>query len=379
MNMSKIRSMLPILFLSLAGCSAGEPDIPALPSGAEQPLQFRSVVGDTDGEQLYESEYFSSGDQIRVYCPRVYSAPNFEDGAPGMHIYEYSKTKDDAADSLWADWPYEFTPEAGSTGFNWRTLQPTGAVYMFEVLHFPGKVFMKEVPTRQDKPYPDPNADPEKSISGLEAADMLIAHRRHPVADHGEVVPLTFYHAFAMVEVTVELPVSETPAGGLFPIDAVQEVYMSQMLTHYEVDYSFVTDNDALRPVNAIEGGERKDVYMKRDAKKDEDFFYDKDWTGEVVGYQRFVFRGIVPAQSFLDKGNDFLYFKVKRYDGSDEPALYKFKFGANTESFSLKSAQILSIRLKIDNNGNEMVVVTAELKPWIKAEGAFEMFPEEQ
>lgn len=376
--MSKIRYILPILFLSLASCSADGPDIPTPPSGAEQPLQFRSVVGGKGSEQIYEAQYFKQGDQIRVYCPRVYSTPNFGDDAAGMYIYEYSQMKDNAEEEGWENWPYKFQPQGG-LGFDWRTLESTNDVYMFEVMHFPGKKYMEEVPDRQDLPYPDPTtADPETSISGLEAADVLIAHRRHPVdSDKSKAVPLTFYHVFAMVEVTVEIPVSETPAGGLFPRDAVREVYMRQMLTHYKANYGQVIDSDMLRTVHAIEGGERKDIYMKKDElTKEEEFYEDEDWAGEPAVYQRFVFRGIVPQQSFLDYGNDFLYFKVKRYD-SEEPALYKFKFGTDTESFSLEQAKILSIRLKIDNNANELVVVTAELKPWLNAEGSFDMFPE--
>ena len=372
--MNKIRYILPILFLLLAGCSADEPVTPVSPSGAEQPLQFRSVVGSAESGQIYESEYFEEGDQLRVYCPRVYATPSFETGAPGMYIYEYQKTKDSPD---WANWPYEFQP-AGSSGFDWRTLQPTTNVYMFEVLHFPGKDYMEEVPDRQDLPYPDPSDNSGTSIRGLEAADMLLAHRSLPVEEKEKVVRLTFYHMFAMVEVTVELPVSKTPAEGLFPIDAVKEVYMRQMLTHYKVDYSIRIDDDKLRPVMAPVGGERKDVYMKRDAKDEEkDFFDGKDWKNEDVTYQRFVFRGIVPEQSFLDMGNDFLYFNVMRNDGSDNPALYKFKFGTGTKPFSLKASQILSIKLRIDNNANEVVVVAAEVKPWIEVDGAFDMFPE--
>lgn len=374
--MNKIRYILPILFLSLAGCSADGPDTPAPPSGADQPLQFRSVVGGNGSKPIYESDYFKPGDQLRIYCQQVYSAPSFVDGAPGMYIYEYNNNKDDASESGWENHPYKFVPANGSSGFNWQALNPTGNVYMFEVLHFPGKAFMEKVPDRQDQPYTE-----NESISGLEAADMLIAHRRHPVdSDKAEAVPLTFFHAFAMVEVTVELPVSKTPAGGLFPIDAVQEVYMSQMLTHYEVDYSQTVTSDMLRSVKATEGEERKDIYMKKDKLNENEEFSDgKDWAGDPALYQRFVFRGIVPQQPFLEQGNDFLYFKVKRYDDSDEPALYKFKFGTGTKPFSLVSSKILSIKLKIDNNGNEMVVVTAELKPWMKAEGAFDMFPEEE
>lgn len=370
--MNKIIYILPILFLSLASCSADGPDTPTPPSGAEQPLQFRSVVGGKGSEQIYESDYFKEKDQIRVYCPRVYSTPNFGDGATGMYIYEYSQTKDNAEEAGWENWPYKFQPQDESSGFDWRTLESTNDVYMFEVMHFPGKNYIEEVPDRQDTSYPQ-NPD----ISGLEAADVLIAHRRHPVeSDKTQPVPLTFYHVFSMVEVTVEIPVSETPAGGLFPIDAVKEVYMRQMLTHYKVDYGQVINSDMLRSVHAIEGGERKDIYMKKDELKEvEEFYPGEDWAGDPATYQRFVFRGIVPQQSFLDYGNDFLYFKVKRYD-SEEPALYKFTFGADTESFSLQQAKILSIRLTIDNNANELVVVTAELKPWLKAEGSFNMFP---
>lgn len=375
--MNKIKYILPVLFLSLVGCTADETVTFAPVSEAEQPLEFRSFVGSKGSGQIYESEYFKSGDQIRVYCPRVYSAPSFEDGAPGMYIYEYSATKQDAEDNKWENWPYEFKPQEGTSGFDWRTLEPTGPVYMFEVLHFPGKDFMEEVPDRQDKPYPNLDSDSPTSISGLEAADMLIAHRRHPVEDKEKTVPLTFYHAFAMVEVTVELPFSEVSTGGLFPKDALQEVYMRQMLTHYTVDYSSVIASDTLRVVKAIEGGERKDIYMKSDDLKGNDTFVDKDQEGQNVNYQRFVYRGIVPAQSFLDEGNNFLFFKVKRNDGSDGTTLYRFKFSAETAGFSLKASKILSIKVRIDNNTNEVVVMTAEIKPWIKADGEFDIFPE--
>lgn len=49
-------------------------------------------------------------------------------------------------------------------------------------------------------------------------------------------------------------------------------------------------------------------------------------------------FREFVPEQNFLNEGNDFLYFQVKRHDA--EEVLYKFK----TETLTLKSSHILNL-----------------------------------
>lgn len=71
------------------------------------------------------------------------------------------------------------------------------------------------------------------------------------------------------------------------------------------------------------------------------------------------MFQGIVPEQNFLNEGNDFLYFQVKRHDA--EEVLYKFK----TETLTLKSSHILNLTLSIDSNTLEIIVLTAEVKPW--------------
>lgn len=83
------------------------------------------------------------------------------------------------------------------------------------------------------------------------------------------------------------------------------------------------------------------------------------DNTGKEVIYQEYIFQGIVPEQNFLNEGNDFLYFQVKRHDA--EEVLYKFK----TETLTLKSSHILNLTLSIDSNTLEIIVLTAEVKPW--------------
>lgn len=369
--MKETRYILPILLLLLGGCSSDETEIPVPSSRDGQPLEFRAFVGSKEGEPVSESGYFKDGDQIRIYTPVSYTVPSFTDGSPGMYVYEYKETKETD------EFPYKFVPLAGTEGFNWQNLQPTAEYYFFEALHFPGKNYLEEIPDRQDKPYPDPDAASEFSISGLDAADMLIAHSK-PVTDEKEKpVQLTFHHAFAMVEVTVEIPASKTPSEGPFPEDALQEVYMRQMLTRYTVNYSNVIADHGLRSVLAVDTDERKDVYMKKDNLSDkENFFEDQNNVGEKVRYQRHVYRGIVPQQNFLDEGRDFLYFKVHRYNNTGiGEYLYKFTYIGNT--FSLKSSHILKLKLRIDEDSNELVVVTAEVKPWIKADGEFEILPE--
>ena len=69
-------------------------------------------------------------------------------------------------------------------------------------MHFPGKEYLEEVPEDQDEE------------GALEKADMLIAYRRQLLSERGKRVPLTFHHAFAMVQVKVKLPVGDNPAEG---------------------------------------------------------------------------------------------------------------------------------------------------------------------
>ena len=168
-----------------------------------------------------------------------------------------------------------------------------------------------------------------------------------------------------MVQVKVKLPVSEFPDQGMFPENALKGVYMRAMLRNYEVDYSGVIDNDALRTVRVPKNDEalpvnnpkRKNIQMycsSRTAPTPE-----TDNTGKEVIYQEYIFQGIVPEQNFLNEGNDFLYFQVKRHDA--EEVLYKFK----TETLTLKSSHILNLTLSIDSNTLEIIVLTAEVKPW--------------
>lgn len=118
-------------------------------------------------------------------------------------------------------------------------------------MYFPGKghQYYKDVPYRQD------------NVANYLKADLLLAHHRVPISERGNNVQLVFHHAFAMVEVEVTLPEAETPIDGVFPRDAMEEVYMRDMLITYDVNYAEVISNDGLRTTRGLledDGGTRK-------------------------------------------------------------------------------------------------------------------------
>lgn len=362
--MDKLKYIIPVVLLLLGACSSDESRDPlSWEEEAPSPVQFFVTVGaGEDGE--YASDYFKEGDEIRIYCPVSYSSPSFKDDAEGTYIYTFGK-EEGTADK----WPYKFSPKEGTFGFDWRTLENTSIYYVFEAMYFPGNEYFENVPVDQNK----------KGV--FEKADMLIAHHRQALEDRGDTVQLTFHHAFAMVRVKVKLPANANPTEGPFPENAIQEAYMRAMLTSYEVNYVQVIDNDGLRSVKAPDADERldpetknlrKDVYMKKVSVSE--VKHEEDANGKSIPYQEYVFEGIVPAQNFLDQGRDFLYFEVMKNDGSNKPAL--FKYVPNTPSLTLKSSHVLNLELEITRDSQELVVLTAEIKPWGKAPNDMEIGP---
>ncbi|MFQ8802886.1 MAG: hypothetical protein ACLR8S_12765 [Paraprevotella clara] len=178
-----------------------------------------------------------------------------------------------------------------------------------------------------------------------------------------------------MVQVKVKLPVGDNPAEGPFPPEAVQSAYLRSMLRAYEVSYSEVIDNDGRRTVRVSDADDkteagsdrRKNVIMRRTVSP-----VKTDDTG--ARYQEYLFQAIVPEQSLLNEGKDFLYFNVKRNDGNEGTTLYKFV--PNKAEISLKAGHRLNLSLAIDAVTHEVVVLTAILEPWSKAEVGMELVP---
>lgn len=356
--MDILKYIMPALPLLLWGCSSDEMENP-LPGAKPSPVEFRAFVGEGSNAE-FESEYFEDGDQIRIFCPVNYSTPDFRDDAPGTYTYTFSETKDD-------EFPFKFQAAETGKGFDWRTLLPTSLYYVFEAMYFPGNKYFDAVPTDQS------------TMENFTKADMLIAHRRQPYTEQGKAVKLTFHHAFAMVCLRVKIPVSPTPMDGPFPADAIQDVYMRAMLTKYEVNYTQVINDHGLRTVRVPKADEeqdpnipglRKDVHLYKVSSG----IKTEQGEGKEVQYQEYEFRGIVPAQNFIDSGRDFILFKVNMNDGSDEPQT--FRYVPETSNISLISSHVLNLSLEIKPELSDVVVLSAEIMPWGEASGEMEVGP---
>lgn len=394
--MKKITSYtLPccLLLLLLGSCStdehAGIAPLPPLPPEESHAVQFRTMVGGDNTNQTYEEDYFKKGDEIRIYCPVGHSTPDFSTGATGMYVYTYDKVNtgttgpaDPSSTSTdWSNWPYHFVPKETDGGFDWRFLQPTSIYYTFEAIHFPAREPFEEnkVPTDQSIPSEKDEDGNFIEAKGLDAADMLIAHHRQTLNNVGQPVQLTFHHAFAMVEVEVKIPVSWNAKDGAFPPNALKRVYMHDMLLQYGINYSATIPNDGVRKVRVPADPEkpgqdketgRKDVTMRLVSclpRIDESTPIPEDAEEETETFQTYIFQGIVPEQNFMNLGHDFVFFEVQKYS-STKPVLYRFT--VTNPQFTLKSSQILCLHLEIDEktNPNNVVVVTANVKPWLDA-----------
>lgn len=365
--MNKVKYIAPILLL-FSACSS-EKELETLFPQEKDAVEFLAAVGDgtvnyEQGKE-YKERYFNAGDRIRLFCPVGHSTPNFQTDALGMYFYSYTSFKEEGSDVDskvdWANWPYKFT---SNKGFDWNSLQNTGVYYIFEALHFPGDNGDNDGYLK-DKKIPTDQSD----NTNFKNADMLIAHHRQLIDEKGKPVKLTFHHAFAMVEVTVKLPVSNVP--NEFPKGALKSVYMKDMLPQYNVNYTEIPQNDGARTVDAVkEETTRQDIQMCQTSLREE-----KEAGSNQIIFQEYVYRGIVPEQELLAKGEDFLYFNVGKNGTDNQEILKTYKFKGDKD-FSLKQGHILSLKLKLGDNENEMVVVKAELLPWADATTSMDLLP---
>lgn len=356
--MNILKYILMIVLPVLGACSAEEL-CRIEPSPDSSMVQFSVSMAGEDGTAIGKS-YFGDDDQIRICNPVGYSTPDFKDKSTTAYFYQYEKTEPQE------DYPYKFMPAEGKSGFSWSVLSPTSIYYIFEAVHFPGGYYLSAVP------------DNQSTVKAFEEADMLIAHHRQLLSDRNKSVSLTFHHAFAMVQVKIKLPISDTPADGPFPAGAVRNVYMHNMLRGYEVNYSTVIDNDGLRTVRVSDEDDSSPANSEK--RTDIPMWCASASMDETPGkngirYQRYTYQAIVPEQSFLDEGKDFLYFEVRRHDGGDQNVLYKFV--PKEAKLSLKASHQLNLSLSIDAVTHEVVVLTAELVPWNKAEADMDILPE--
>ena len=356
--MDKIRYIIIFTLLFAWGACSSDVEqevVPPQPEEDSSIVCFSAAMNKEQGDGTESSSYFTDVDEIRICTPVSYSNPDFEKGAK---IYTFNTTMD-------GDYPYKFTAkkkedesedinanEDAYGGFNWLTLEPTSIYYIFEAMYFPGNEYYDKVEADQ------------RSKENFKNADLLLAHHRMLISERGNSVKLTFHHAFAKVRVEIEIPEHEYPKDGVFPLDALKNVYMGEMLTSYTVNYAEVISNDELRTTAGDKDKDRERVYMHK--------IENPAGQKSSDGVHLYVYEGIVPAQDFQYDGEKFLFFEVAKHDGvhdgtDSKVVTYKFTPG-DTGGFSLESSKILNVKVKVTPEEQEVVVLKSEVLPWTEA-----------
>lgn len=368
--MDKIRYIIIFTLLFAWGACSSDVEqevVPPQPEEASSIVSFSAAMNKEQGDGDESSSYFTDKDEIRICTPVSYSNPDFKDGAK---IYTFKETKKE-------DYPYKFIAKEKNDegtkqdennaygGFNWLTLEPTSIYYIFEAMYFPGNEYYDKVEADQ------------RIEENFKKVDLLLAHHRMPISERGKPVKLTFHHAFAKVRVKITIPEHENPEDGVFPLNALKNVYMGEMLTSYTVNYAEVISNDKLRTTAGDMTKPREQVYMYRVEEPGVRQSSDKKHT--------YVYEGIVPAQKFRYEGEKFLFFEVAKHDGihngkedddedgeensNEKNKWVTYKFTPDDKGgFSLESSKILLVELTVKPEEQEVVVLKSEVLPWTEA-----------
>lgn len=367
--MDKIRYIIIFTLLFAWGACSSDVEqevMPPQPEEASSIVSFSAAMNKEQGDGDESSSYFTDKDEIRICTPVSYSNPDFKDGAK---IYTFNATMD-------GDYPYKFEAKKKNNevvnanedaygGFNWLTLEPTSIYYIFEAMYFPGNEYYDKVEADQ------------RDEENFKKSDLLLAHHRMPISDRGEPVKLTFHHAFAKVRVEITIPEYENPEDGVFPVGALKNVYMGEMLTSYTVNYAEVISNDELRTTAGDKEKSREKVYMYR--------VEEPGIRQSSDGEHKYVYEGIVPAQKFRYEGEKFLFFEVAKHDGihngkedddedgeengNEKNKWVTYKFTPDDKGgFSLESSKILLVKLTVKPEEQEVVVLKSEVLPWTEA-----------
>lgn len=279
---------------------------------------------------------FGSGDEIRFVNTVFYNNPDFSDntilkyaGIDQTHGYIFTKNGE-----------IQGTGDNETGNLIWNYFRPTGFVYTFEAVYYPGNTPFNKVSEKQHELKSDGNK-PENFLN----SDLLLASHRMDLNPDDKAIKLTFRHAFAMVRVDITMPI-----GLGLNADAIQEAVLQDIQTGYTVDYSSSKDSGELRDVEG--NGVSEDVTMYK-------------LSSETIGQtQKYTFVAIIPVQTNIDQ-DDFVRFKIK-VNNADK--WYGFKRNSGQQTISLKQSKITHLVLKLDNLSGTPLLISAEVKDWLNA-----------
>ena len=349
----KQKYILPICLL-LAACSSEEvtnnlpvtePDDTAVSFSANiSGNSSRSDDASGVGDYLHQ-QFIKDQSRIRIVNTVNYSVPQFDDPAE-YEEYTYQGNGEDSEETT----PYpNFRPTTEGEGFDWNRISPTANHFVFEAVCYP--LAYKHF----DKVQSD-----QSTIDNLWKSDLLLAYHWQDLDERYKIVELHFRHAFAMVKVEADLPISMPQDAGGFPSNAVQSVKLVKIQRGYEVDYTSAVDNDGLRPVGVT--GEDESIQMLRIEGPDEN----------DTKTQSYVYCAILPAQE-IENGKELVEFSILTYPGERddteesgwakaEPKTYYFTPTAN---FSLEQEHITTLKLTYDYEVPEIIQVSASISNW--------------
>lgn len=354
----KQKYILPICLL-LAACSSEEvtnnlpvtePDDTAVSFSANISGNS-SRSDDASGVNDYlHQQFIKDQSRIRIVNTVNYSVPQFDDPAE-YEEYTYQGNGEDSEETT----PYpNFRPTTEGEGFDWNRISPTANHFVFEAVCYP--LAYKHF----DKVQSD-----QSTIDNLWKSDLLLAYHWQDLDERYKIVELHFRHAFAMVKVEADLPISMMPqdAGG-FPRNAVTSVRLVKIQRGYEVDYTSAVDNNRLRPVQAT--GEEESIEMYQIEGPDEN----------NPNTQSYTYCGILPAQGIESsedgRPKELVEFTILTYpgepiEGTDQwkEPVEKTYYYVPQDNFSLVQEHITTLKLTYNHEVPEIIQVGASIEEW--------------
>lgn len=357
--MDKLKYMiLSVWLFSMGGCTSEE----MMPGDKVKDAEVRlsasiagSAISTRAGDESYLNTTFKEGDQIRLVNTVFFSEPEFDKA----QAFVYKEGDMDGN-----DYPFESLGDSETTGggesgdeqdpVSWEDFKPTSLAYVFEAAYVPNRPSSIEEGNDSYLPVIPRDQGADDGV-GFKNADLLLAHHRMLLDEKYKDIRLNFHHVFVMVKAEIIVPIG---LGGLKE-DALQSATLKNVQTEYELKYSETITNDGLRTV--VGKGDPTDVTMwKQSSLKSGD-------------QQTYVFLAIIPLpENNLIKDRDFLHFKVESSNGSINT--YRF---LPEKAIPLKQSCITTLKLKLSEDGNIAIPLSAEIKDWNNATGSANLHPE--
>ena len=447
------RAKTIVYFLSallLAGCERDAAE-EVSPADGEHPLLFTATiaggdsgglsVGTRTGEEVEDipvkeldetrnallKKTFTKGDAIRISNVASGSASaNFDLNDPHCFQYVYEKHNhvpgDDTDDPTYVEGSMvedqyaqeHFNPLDPSDGwseylFKPETVDDTERGFYLSNLITDGNSYFRFYACLYKDAYgnslPVVKTDQSKEEDFLNS-DALFAHTGHHIKSVDEPIRLIFYHAHAMLDVRLVLPVYDKgyqktsdsdptperlPSG--YKEDDVRLV-LTNVKTDYRIAWAMQSDAGKMVPTTFDDDVDRvKEIPMYRYYVEEGDGHMEKDsddTESESSEYRTYGYCAIVPYQDdnfpIVDPQTATYLPLLRLYvknpiTGEKESYVYipdNKPVGESKTGFSLEQGKISVLYLKLSRTANDRLTVMGDIQQWDRASGSMEALKDE-